>query len=87
MTIPHALPGDVLDTANWTWREYGQRVGVWRMIDMFDKSAVKPSCTINGMTMTERRRIVDACNERGWELVPHNWAQNDLLDLYAAQPG
>ena len=26
-TIPHALPGDVLDTANWTWREYGQRVG------------------------------------------------------------
>jgi allantoinase len=28
MTIPHALPGDVLDTANWTWREYGQRIGV-----------------------------------------------------------
>ena len=42
---------------------------------------VKPSCTINGMTMTERRRIVDACNERGWELVPHNWAQNDLAGL------
>ncbi len=20
-TIPHALPGDVLDTANWSWRE------------------------------------------------------------------
>ena len=65
MTIPHALPGDVLDTANWTWREYGQRVGVWRMIDIFDKAGVKPSCTINGMTMTERRRVVDACNERG----------------------
>jgi hypothetical protein len=30
-TIPHALPGDVLDTANWTWREYGQRVGIWRL--------------------------------------------------------
>ena len=29
-TIPHALPGDVLDTANWTWREYGQRIGIWR---------------------------------------------------------
>ena len=86
MTIPHGLPGDVLDTANWTWREYGQRVGVWRMIDMFDQVGVKPSCTINGMTMTERRRIVDACNERGWELVPHNWAQNDLLAFYAHDP-
>src|SRR5512134_1324277 len=86
MTIPHGLPGDVFDTANWTWREYGQRVGVWRMIDMFDKVDVKPSCTINGMTMTERRRIVDAVNERGWELVPHNWAQNDLLTYYADEP-
>lgn len=86
MTIPHALAGDLLDTANWTWREYGQRVGVWRMIELFDKLGVKPSCTINGMTMTERRRVVDACNERGWELVPHNWAQNDLLTYYAHKP-
>lgn len=22
MTIPHALPGDGFDTANWTWREF-----------------------------------------------------------------
>ena len=86
MTIPHVLPGDVLDTANWTWREYGQRVGIWRMMDVFERLAVKPSCTINGMTMTERRRIIDACNERGWELVPHNWAQNDLLAFYAHDP-
>jgi allantoinase len=86
MTIPHGLPGDVFDTANWTWREYGQRIGIWRMIDEFDRLGVNPSCTINGLTMTERRRIVDACNERGWELVPHNWAQNDLLAFYAHDP-
>jgi allantoinase len=80
------LPGDVWDTANWTWREYGQRVGVWRLIDLFDKAGVKPSCTVNGMILTERKRIVDAINERGWELVPHNWAQNDLLTYYAENP-
>jgi hypothetical protein len=86
MTIPHALPGDVWDTANWTWREYGQRVGVWRLIDAFDRAGVKPSCTVNGLLMTERRRIVDAVNGRGWELVPHNWAQNDVLSYYADNP-
>ena len=86
MTIPHPLPGDVWDTANWTWREYGQRVGVWRLIDVFDAAGVKPSCTVNGMIMTERKRIVDAVNQRGWELVPHNWAQNDLLTYYAGKP-
>ena len=86
MTIPHPLPGDVWDTANWTWREYGQRVGVWRLIEVFDEAGVKPSCTVNGMIMTERKRIVDAVNQRGWELVPHNWAQNDLLTYYAGKP-
>ncbi|HEX2241668.1 MAG TPA: polysaccharide deacetylase [Gammaproteobacteria bacterium] len=86
MTIPHALPGDVWDTANWTWREYGQRVGVWRLIDVFDRAGVKPSCTVNGMMLTDRKRIVDAVNERGWELIAHNWAQNDLLTYYAGSP-
>jgi peptidoglycan/xylan/chitin deacetylase (PgdA/CDA1 family) len=85
-TIPHVLPGDVLDTANWTWREYGQRIGVWRLIELFDDLGVAPSCTCNGMILTERRRIIDAVKERGWELVPHNWAQNDLLTYYAHKP-
>ena len=39
-TIPHALPGDVLDTANWTWREYGQRIGIWRVMDVFDAMGI-----------------------------------------------
>ena len=84
-TIPHALPGDVLDTANWSWREYGQRVGIWRLMECSTRRGIAPSCTCNGMIMVERRRIVDAVKERGWELVPHNWAQNDAADLLRAQ--
>jgi len=85
-TIPHALPGDVFDSANWTWREYGQRIGIWRMMEVFDRVGIAPSCTCNGLTMVERRRIIDAVKERNWELVPHNWAQNDLLTYYAHEP-
>jgi peptidoglycan/xylan/chitin deacetylase (PgdA/CDA1 family) len=84
--IPHALPGDVLDTANWTWREYGQRIGIWRLMEAFDTLGVAPSCTCNGIILQERRRIIDAVKERGWELVPHNWVQNDLLTYYAYKP-
>ncbi|MGH7034697.1 MAG: hypothetical protein ACREFL_13275 [Stellaceae bacterium] len=82
-TIPHALPGDVADFANWTWREYGHRIGIWRVMEVFDRAGIAPSCTMNGLIAMERRRIVDAVKERGWELVPHNWAQNDLLTYYA----
>lgn len=85
-SIPFPVPGNVPDYVNWTWREYGQRVGVWRMLDVFDKAGVPASCTVNGIYIQERRRIVDAIVERGWELVPHNWAQNDILTDYAHEP-
>jgi peptidoglycan/xylan/chitin deacetylase (PgdA/CDA1 family) len=85
-TIPHALPGDVWDTANWTWREYGQRIGIWRLIETFEEAGIAPSCTFNGLLAVERRRIFDEIVKRGWELVPHNWAQNDLLTYYAGKP-
>jgi allantoinase len=85
-TIPYPLPGEVIDFVNWTWREYGQRVGIWRMMEVFDKAGVAPSCTLNAMIAVERRRIVEAVNERGWELVPHNWVQTELLSDYALEP-
>jgi allantoinase len=85
-TIPHEVAGDVIDTANWSWREYGQRVGIWRMMNVFDKFAVAPSCTFNGAMVVERRRVIEAVNERDWELVPHNWIQTDLLTNYAHNP-
>jgi peptidoglycan/xylan/chitin deacetylase (PgdA/CDA1 family) len=85
-SIPFPLPGDVPDYVNWTWREYGQRVGVWRVIDTLDAAGVPASCTVNGLYLEERRRVVEAVMERGWELVPHNWAQNDILTDYADDP-
>lgn len=85
-SIPFPVPGDVPDYVNWTWREYGQRIGVWRMLDEFDKAGVPASCTVNGIYIQERRRVIDAVLERGWELVPHNWAQNDILTDYAHEP-
>ena len=42
------LAGNVYDNANYTWREYGQRVGVWRLFDIFDAEGVTASCTMNG---------------------------------------
>ena len=85
-SIPFPLPGDIPDYVNWTWREYGQRVGVWRVFKALDSAGIPASCTMNAMMGLERRRVIDAVNERGWELVPHNWAQNDILTNYAHDP-
>lgn len=73
------LAGNVYDNPNYTWREYGQRVGVWRMFDVFDAEGVPSSCTMNAKMALERRPVVDAALERGWEIVAHNYVQTDLL--------
>jgi allantoinase len=81
--LPNTLPGNVADFPNYTWREYGQRVGVWRLFDVFDEAGVQAGCTINATTALERMPIVDAAKERGWEILAHNYEQGELLSDFA----
>lgn len=80
--LPDPLPGNVPDFHNYSWREYGQRVGLWRMIECFDRAGVPASCTMNAKMGLERRPAVQAAIDRGWELVAHNFEQGDLLTNY-----
>ncbi len=84
--LPDPMPGNVLDVPNYSWREYGQRSGIWRLFDTFDEVGVPSSCTLNAKLCLERREIVDAAIERGWELVCHNYEQGDLLTNYQSDP-
>jgi allantoinase len=77
--LPDSLPGNVADYPNFTWREYGQRVGVWRMFRLFEEVGVPFSVTINAKTALERPEIVEYANARGWEIVAHNYEQGELL--------
>lgn len=84
--LPDPLPGNVADLPNFSWREYGQRVGVWRLFDTFDAAGVPASCTCNAKIALERRPILDAALARNWEIVAHNYEQGDLLTRYAHDP-
>ena len=73
------LAGNVYDNPNWTWREYGHRVGVWRIFKLFEEAGIPTSCTINGMMAIERREVVDYAVNKGYEIVAHNYEQSELL--------
>ena len=86
-TIPHALPGDVLDTANWTWREYGQRIGIWRIMDVFDKTGCRAVVHLQrhdhgGAPAHRRRRQGARLGARAAQLGAERPA-----DLLRPQPG
>jgi peptidoglycan/xylan/chitin deacetylase (PgdA/CDA1 family) len=84
--LPDSLPGNTPDFPNFSWREYGQRVGIWRLYELFDKLGVKASCTTNAVTFERRSAMTEACLERGWELLAHNWEQGELLTDFAGDP-
>jgi peptidoglycan/xylan/chitin deacetylase (PgdA/CDA1 family) len=44
---------------------------------------VRASCTTNAVTFERRKAMVDACLERGWELLAHNYEQGELLTDFA----
>ena len=37
----------VPDVINYAWREYGIRVGLWRVADVLDAAGIKPSVALN----------------------------------------
>lgn len=84
--LPDTLPGNTPDFPNYTWREYGQRVGIWRLFELFDALGAKASCAANAVTFERRKAMTDAVLERGWELLTHNWEQGELLTDFAADP-
>ncbi|MGD9941868.1 MAG: polysaccharide deacetylase family protein [Burkholderiaceae bacterium] len=71
-------PGGVAmvpDTQNWTWHEYGMRVGIWRLMDVFEKHAIKPTLSINAKVCETRPRIAEAAAAAGWEFMAHCYVQ------------
>ncbi|WP_317928557.1 hypothetical protein [Halioxenophilus sp. WMMB6] len=84
--LPDTLPGNTPDYPNFSWREYGQRVGIWRLYELFDQLGVKASCTTNAVTFERRNAMTKACLDRGWELLAHNYEQGELLTNFAHDP-
>lgn len=84
--LPDLLPGNVPDFPNFSWREYGQRVGIWRLFNCFDKAGVPLSCTMNAKTALQIPELIDAVKTRGWEMLAHNYEQGELMTDFADDP-
>jgi hypothetical protein len=66
------------DIPNWCWHEYGNRVGFWRMLKVFDEFAIPGVLAINGCAIDAYPPIVKAANERNWEFIGHGFTQRSM---------
>src|ERR1700694_3377830 len=66
------------DIPNWAWHEYGNRVGFWRLLEVFDEFKIPAVLAINGSAIAAYPAIVRAAVERGWEFMGHGFTPPNL---------
>ena len=52
-------------------RDYGNRVGHWRLMDVMDKYNVRGSASLNVALIEHHPEIIEACKARNWEFFSH----------------
>jgi allantoinase len=70
-SINEATAGLVPDPLNHGWRDYGPRVGIWRMMEVFDKHGIRPSVLLNSDVCAQYPQIVEAGRARDWAWLAH----------------
>jgi peptidoglycan/xylan/chitin deacetylase (PgdA/CDA1 family) len=78
-SIFHPTAGLVPDPLNFSWRDYGTRVGIWRLIKLFDELKIKPSVLLNADVCRHYPQIINAGMARDWCWLLHG-KNNSILE-------
>lgn len=72
-------PGPMPDIRNHSRRDYGNRVGVWRLMETLAKHDVKGTVALNGEVGKYYPRIMEEAVRLDWELMGHGLTNSRLL--------
>ncbi len=59
------------DVRNYAWRDYGLRVGIWRLFDLFDELGLPASHLVNSAVYDHAPQIMERIRQRGDEIIGH----------------
>ena len=59
------------DVLNYSWRDYGNRVGVWRCLELFTQLGIRVGALVNTSLYDYCPEVVEAFVKRGDELIGH----------------
>ena len=74
---PH-MQGDE-DVLGYTWREYGMRVGLWRIADVMDQAGIRATVALNAGVCDVWPKAIEEMDKRGWEMMGHNLTNSRSL--------
>ncbi len=76
--VPPTGVTTVPDVPNWSWHEYGMRVGFWRFHALYERLKIRPSLSVNARVCIDYPRVAQACKDAGWEFMGHSFDQRPM---------
>jgi allantoinase len=73
------------DVVMWSERDYGNRVGVWRLMEVLDRYGIRASVALNSLLCHHHPVIIEEGDKRRWEWMGHN--ESNTRRLNEAPPG
>ena len=67
------------DVRNYSRRDYGNRVGIWRLMDCLEKAGMRGTVALNAEVAQHYPRIMEACAALNWELMGHGLTNSTIL--------
>jgi len=80
--IPFKVPGGMTmpypDLRHYSLRDYGNRVGVYRFMQAFERFGITPTYAVNAHLAQRTPYLMDAIAEQGHEVMAHGWDMDSL---------
>jgi allantoinase len=62
-----------------TQREYGNRIGIFRVLDLLDKHGLKATVAVNASACDRYPNLIEECAKRGYEFSAHGEYQSRMI--------
>ena len=73
------------DAREYSFRDYGNRVGFWRMLDVMDKFNIKCGVSLNMAVLEHFPEIGEAMVQRDWDFMSHGIYNTRYLNTYSEE--
>ena len=71
------------DVQQYSYRDYGNRVGFWRMLEPLDKHDIRCTVSLNLAVLEHFPEIAEAMMERNWEVMSHGFYNSEFIQPYS----
>jgi len=66
------------DLRHYTLRDYGNRVGIFRIMKALEKHGIRPTVAVNAAVAVRYPSLINECTQRGWEIMANGLDMDHL---------